>query len=252
VTPVTCFFIPGILLLLIKKYAYPVNTAFCLQECHFLSFPNTKTYHKRRLCTGQTPIGVTFFSLPAACYKFGFRTANNLILSPKKTNTMSRLMLPFVLLISHLLLINQTTAARNTDGHTYSKPALLSINTIARTSSDSSPVRFDTPDGHHTVQMIIPTKTVCRQRINTFFIVAIPDTLLDQPITKPAISVTPKLTGATNVQVNNINIGGGADELELLLKTPGRVTNNPGLNGLVSIATVTAYLSRWATSFLGR
>lgn len=163
---------------------------------------------------------------------------------------MSRLMLPFALLISHFLLINQTTAARNIDGLSYNTAALRSINTIARTSGDSSPVSFDTPASYHTVQMIIPTKTVCRQRINTFFIVAIPDTLFDQPIAQPEKNVTPKTISTTNMLVNDINIGSGADELELLLKTPGRVTNNSGLNSFMSIATITTCLSRWATSFL--
>lgn len=165
---------------------------------------------------------------------------------------MSRLMLPFALLINHFLLINPTTAARNIDGLAYTTSTLRSIKTITRTSRDSSPVRFDIPAGYHTAQIIIPSKTICRQRINTFFIVAIPDTLLDKPIAQPEKTITPKPTYETNIQVDNINIGGGADELELLLKTPGRVINNPGLNGFMSFTTFTTYLSRWATSFLGR
>lgn len=166
---------------------------------------------------------------------------------------MSRLMLPFVLLISHFLLINHVAAARTIDGLAYNTPALCSVNTIARSLSDSSPVRYTTSTGYHTVQVIIPTKTVCRQKITTFFIVVIPDYLLDQPIAQPEEPVTPGRTiDATNITVNNINIGGGSDELELLLKTPGRVINNSGLNSFTSITTITTCLSRWATSFLCR
>ncbi|MBO9561878.1 MAG: hypothetical protein J7621_03855, partial [Niastella sp.] len=145
---------------------------------------------------------------------------------------------------------NHAAAAHTVNDSVNLTSKLRSSKTFTGSPSDSTLMNFTVASIDHTVQVIIPSKTVCRQRINTFFIVAIPDTLLDQSIAQPGKSVTTKLTGATNIQVNNINIGGGADELELLLKTPGRVTNNTGLNGFVSIATVTAYLSRWATSFL--
>jgi hypothetical protein len=162
---------------------------------------------------------------------------------------MSRLLLPFALLISHFSLINHTAAAHTIDRLINTTSSLRSVKTIAGSFSDSSPVRYTISSGYHTVQIIIPTKTVCRQRINTFFIVAIPDALLGKYTAQAEEPVIfNKTTDATNMLVNNI--GGGSDELELLLKTPGRIINNPGLNSFTSIAAITTYLSRWATSFL--
>lgn len=165
---------------------------------------------------------------------------------------MSRLMLPFALLISHFLLINHAATAHTVNDSANMTSALCSSKTFTGSLSDSSPMRFIISNDYHTVQIIIPSKTVCRQRITTFFIVATPDTLFDQLIAQVAKPVTPKITVATNIQVNDINIGSGADELELLLKTPCRVINNPNLNDFMSIATITTCLSRWATTFLSR
>ncbi len=89
--------------------------------------------------------------------------------------------------------------------------------------------------------VIIPSKMICRQRINSFLIAAADTntsgTLIDLPaITAegPAITPTKQVTGAKNNFIVEGITGAGSDVLELLLKTPGRVVNNPDINSLTN------------------
>jgi hypothetical protein len=88
--------------------------------------------------------------------------------------------------------------------------------------------------------VIIPSKTVCQQRVSTFFIVTTPDTLLEQPVREPApaANTTPKPGYSIPA--------GGTDMLELQLKTPGRIIENPELSSLLDLRALALSLNTWS------
>lgn len=129
--------------------------------------------------------------------------------------------------------------------------------TTARGFIDSNPAKPSAITGSYTAKVIIPSKSVCRQRVSTFFIVTIPDTLIGQPAKELTITIAiparEASTGNTSFTINGIHAGAGSDVLELLLKTPGRIMNDPDLNNLADIRVLAAYLSSiWVTPHLSR
>lgn len=103
--------------------------------------------------------------------------------------------------------------------------------------------------------VIIPSKMVCRQQVSSFFIVPADmntsGTLIDPPaVTAEEATLTPTRPATeakTSFTVEGISAGAGSDVLELLLKTPGRIVNNPDMNSLVNIGAFISCLSQSLT-----
>ena len=154
-----------------------------------------------------------------------------------------------------LILANNSVIGQTINGLAVSTQAAHYTTTV-RELIDSNPAKPSTITGSYTVKVIIPSKTVCRQKVSTFFILTVPDTLIGQPIkelTAIAIPAREASTGTTSFTIPGIQAGAGSDVMELLLKTPGRIVDNPVLNYLVDTGVLAACLSSiWVTPHLSR
>ena len=139
----------------------------------------------------------------------------------------------------------------------------LRISGLSYSSSPKPKVSATT--GCHPAYVIIPSKVVCRQRINVFFIAATDTTIFDQVINNPAFAIAeiamitakPTIetgTGKTILNIEEAISSVGSDVLELMLKTPGRGINNndkPGTSDNNAVHILTDCLpSLWAARFL--
>lgn len=134
-----------------------------------------------------------------------------------------------------LVLLSHATFGQATHEWTYNHQLPRPAATTAINSLDASPVKQPAATtGFHTVRVILPSKAVCRQKVSTFFLVTIPDTLVSQQTStpqEPAIIDNPATNASspkTGFTAGEIMAGTGSDVLELLLKTPGRLTSYLG------------------------
>lgn len=132
-----------------------------------------------------------------------------------------------------LILINNSVIGQSINGFVVrTQTATPVYATTGRNLTDSGPVRqlSHTNTTIHTAKVIIFSKGICKQSVSLFFIVNIPDTLVNQPTTaatKDAATIpTREARNAPVSPAENITTGGGSDYWELLLKTPGRLTGD--------------------------
>ncbi|NII23740.1 hypothetical protein HB364_01520 [Pseudoflavitalea sp. X16] len=143
------------------------------------------------------------------------------------------------------ILVNNSIIGQTINGFVVTKQAASHTYAITKGLTDSGPVKQSsrTSSGVHTAKVIISSKGICKQSVSSFFIVNIPDTLISQPAaavqedtttaTKPARKAG---NGQYTLYVAGIAIGGGSDQLELLLKTRGRLTNHEDIARIITEA----------------
>lgn len=144
------------------------------------------------------------------------------------------------------ILVNNSVIGQTINGFAVTKQAAAHAYAIAgKGLTDAGPVKRmgRTSTGGHAAKVIISSKGICKQSVNSFFIVNIPDTLISQPaaaVQETTTTATKPAGEARNSQYNlyvaGITIGGGSDQLELLLKTPGRLTSNENIARVITEA----------------
>lgn len=128
------------------------------------------------------------------------------------------------LIYAVLLLVNHFASAQSINGLASHKPVALSLPLTTVSTSDHNGAK-PAAASRTTATVVLSTKGICKQNVHTVFIIPVTDTLHDgvaiAPVMGKAASATITKEAYT---MEGVHIGTGSDELELLLKTPGRLT----------------------------